>query len=130
MGEHPRETMDDLTEVSCTQSLEKVNTIRVSKSTEIRSKTVTAILVGGVAGGILTIMFWPILNQWGTVFTILGMVGTPFFAVGTVRDDTRQLRWRRAFNSMKSQKVEGKVFFPNSIHPENVTHLESLVMRP
>ena len=29
MGEHPRDTMDDLTEVSCPQALEKVNTIRM-----------------------------------------------------------------------------------------------------
>ena len=57
MGEHPRDTMDDLTDVSCAQSLEKVNTIRVTKSTEIRSKTFTAVIFGVIGGVILMAMF-------------------------------------------------------------------------
>ena len=130
MGEHPRDTMDDLTDVSCAQSLEKVNTIRVTKSTEIRSKTFTAVIFGVIGGVILMAMFWPLLAQWGSIFIIIGGALNPFFMVGTVRDQTRQLRWRRAVNNMHSQKIEGKVFFPNSVHPENVTRLESLVMRP
>lgn len=130
MGEHPRDTMDDLTEVSCPQALEKVNTIRLTKSTEVRSKTFTAVVIGSAVGAVLTLMFWPLINQWGCAFIILGGILTPFFMVGTVRDQTRQIRWRRAVNNMRSQKIEGKVFFPNSVHPENVTRLESLVMRP
>ena len=130
MGEHPRDTMDDLTEVSCPQALEKVNTIRLTKSTEVRSKTFTAVVIGAAAGAALMLMFWPLFAQWGSLFIVIGGGVTPFFMVGTVRDQTRQLRWRRAVNNMRSQKIEGKVFFPNSVHPENVTRLESLVMRP
>lgn len=130
MPEHPRDTMDDLTSVSCTEEMEKVNTIRITKSTEMRSRTFLSVVVGGIAGAVLCLVFYPLMGSMGAVFILIGMLLTPFMAVGRVRDRTQQVRWRRSLNSLRSARVEGRAFFPNSTRPENITRLEGMVFRP
>ena len=100
---HPRLTMDDITEVASTSEIEKRNTISVTKNTEIRSVTLLSIIGGAAAGLVL------------------------FLVTGTVNDATGQARWRRLIQGMKSKNVTGKIFFPNSSHPEDVTDTEVVV---
>lgn len=127
MAAPPSETMDDITSVSCPANMERTNTIRLTKNTEIRSKTLLFTIIGAVAGGVLTAITWGLLHQYGAVFIVAGGFLGPFMGVGTVKDATHELRWKRALRSLQSTKVDGKVFLPNSTHPENVTRLEKAV---
>ena len=78
MGEqrqlHPRETMDDITEVSSTASIERKNTFMITKSTEARSKTVFSTIIGGVIGLLICLMLAPIIGiTFGVVFILIGI---------------------------------------------------------
>lgn len=100
MGEqrqlHPRETMDDITEVSSTASIERKNTFMITKSTEARSKTVFSTIIGGVIGLLICLMLAPIIGiTFGVVFILIGLVAAPFLMVGQVKDRTQQVRWKR-----------------------------------
>lgn len=99
MGEqrqlHPRETMDDITEVSSTASIERKNTFMITKSTEARSKTVFSTIIGGVIGLLICLMLAPIIGiTFGVVFILIGLVAAPFLMVGQVKDRTQQVRWK------------------------------------
>ena len=95
MGEqrqlHPRETMDDITEVSSTASIERKNTFMITKSTEARSKTVFSTIIGGVIGLLICLMLAPIIGiTFGVVFILIGLVAAPFLMVGQVKDRTQR----------------------------------------
>ena len=126
---HPRLTMDDITEVASVEEIEKKNTITITKNTEARSKTVMAAIAGGVAG---VIVFFCLFNFVGipiaSAFIPLGIITVPFFAVGRVNDPTQQVRWKRTLQTMKSKKVEGNIFFPNSNLPEDIIHTQLYVV--
>lgn len=47
---HPRLTMDDITEVSGPEEIERKNTFQITKNTEARSKTVFSVIVGRIGG--------------------------------------------------------------------------------
>lgn len=130
MGEtpHPRMTMDDITEVSSTEEIEKKNTIQVAKNTEVRSKTVIAVLLGTVAGltmFFITVGFLGILLS--CVWIVAGAVLAPVLFVSRTNDQMRQVRWRRALYKIKSKNVTGNIFFPNSSSAEDVTHTDWVV---
>lgn len=122
--------MDDVTEVSSSESVERKNTIALWKNTEMRSKTMLWIVLGGVAGVILMILCYPLTGPFGSVFILIGLIAGPVLMVGTVNDPTRQVRWRRAINRLRSKNIEGKVFFPNSDSPENIQTVEPVVFKP
>lgn len=121
--------MDDVTEVSSSESVERKNTIALWKNTEMRSKTMLWIVLGGVAGVILMILFYPLAGPFGSAFILIGMIAGPVMMVGTVNDPTRQVRWRRTVNNLRSKNIEGKVFFPNSDSPENIQEVEPVVFK-
>ena len=130
MGEtpHPRMTMDDITEVSSTEEIEKKNTIQVAKNTEVRSNTVIAVLLGTVAGltmFFITVGFLGILLS--CVWIVAGAVLAPVLFVSRTNDQMRQVRWRRALYKIKSKNVTGNIFFPNSSSAEDVTHTDWVV---
>lgn len=130
MGEtpHPRMTMDDITEVSSTEEIEKKNTIQVAKNTEVRSKTVIAVLLGTVAGltmFFITVGFLGILLS--CVWIVAGAILAPVLFVSRTNDQMRQVRWRRALYKIKSKNVTGNIFFPNSSSAEDVTHTDWVV---
>lgn len=127
---HPLETMDDITEVSSTEEVERKNTIMVTKNTEARSKTLVSAILGGVVGVVLMLIIGPLLG-WtvGAVFIPIGALAGPFLFVGTVKDRTQQVRWKRLFNKLRSRSIEGEVFYPNSNHPEDITDLKELFIR-
>lgn len=127
---HPRETMDDITEVSSTEELERRNTYMITKNTEARSKTVFSVLVGGAVGLVLCLIIAQFVGYTiGAFFIIGGMLIVPFFSVGTVKDRTQQVRWRRALQQIRSRNIAGEVFYPNSDHAENITSLEEMEIR-
>lgn len=127
---HPRDTMDDITEVASVQSIEKKNTVTLTKNTEIRSKTFISILIGGVTGVVLCFFTWSWLpSMLASAFIPIGAVLGPFLAVGTVRDRTQQERWVRLVNKLRSRSVEGQVFFPNSDEPEDIINIKEAVFR-
>lgn len=127
---HPRDTMDDITEVASTQSIERKNTVTITKNTEIRSKTFISIILGGVGGTILCILTWNLIGPMASsAFILAGMAIAPFLAVGTVRDRTQQERWLRMLNRLRSRSISGQVFYPNSDQPENITDLKEAVFR-
>ncbi|OZG48833.1 hypothetical protein [Pseudoscardovia suis] len=123
----PSETMDDITSVSCPERMEKTNTIRLTKNTEIRSKTLLFLIGGAVTGLLIAILLWGVLHQYGAIFVVAGGALGPFMGVGTVKDATHELRWKRALRRLQSTRVDGKVFLPNSTHAENVTRMEKAV---
>lgn len=127
---HPRLTMDDITEVSGPEEIERKNTFQITKNTEARSKTVFSIIVGALAGLALCLIFAPLLGyMFSSFFVLLGGILAPFFAVGTIRDRTQQTRWKRTLQDMKSRKIEGQVFYPNSTQPENIIDLQEMEIR-
>lgn len=125
---HPRLTMDDITEVASTSEIEKRNTISVTKNTEIRSVTLLSIIGGAAAGLVLFLITVGFLGLFvSTIWIVAGAILGPFLVTGTVNDATGQARWRRLIQGMKSKNVTGKIFFPNSSHPEDVTDTEVVV---
>lgn len=125
---HPRMTMDDITEVSSTEEIEKRNTIQVAKNTEVRSKTVIAVLLGMVAGFVMffiTVGFLGVLLS--CIWIVAGVILAPVLFVSRTNDQMRQVRWRRALYKVKSRNVTGNVFFPNSSNAEDVTHTDWVV---
>ena len=120
---HPRLTMDDITEVSGPEEIERKNTFQITKNTEARSKTVFSVIVGALAGLALCLMFAPLLGyMFSSFFVLLGGALAPFFAVGTIRDRSQQ-------TLCKSRKIEGQVFYPNSTQPENIIDLQEMEIR-
>ena len=131
MGEqrqlHPRETMDDITEVSSTASIERKNTFMITKSTEARSKTVFSTIIGGVIGLLICLMLAPIIGiTFGVVFILIGLVAAPFLMVGQVKDRTQQVRWKRLLRRLQSRNIAGEVFYPNSNQPERLSSLKEM----
>lgn len=120
---HPRMTMDDITEVSSTEEIERKNTIQVTKNTEVRSKTLIAALLGLIVG---VVMFFITVGFLGLllscVWIVAGAVLAPVLFVFRTNDQMRQVRWRRALSKIKSKQVTGRIFFPNSSDAEDVTH--------
>lgn len=135
MGEgrtpHPRDTMDDVTEVSSAKSIEKKNTVMLTrKGVEARSKTVIMVIIGAFVGVAFFLLFQPLLGTTVSVFFIvLFPAAMPFLFVGTVRDGTEQVRWKRYVNRTKSKEIVGQIFFPNSTEAENVTETEMVVFK-
>ncbi|WP_193852556.1 hypothetical protein [Bifidobacterium callitrichidarum] len=126
---HPRLTMDDITEVSSVEEIEKKNTITITKNTEARSKTVMAAIAGGVLGVIIFICLFSFVGiPIASAFIPLCILLVPFFAVGKVKDPTEQLRWRRAQQTFRSRGVEGNIFFPNSTVPEDIIHTKLIII--
>lgn len=124
---HPRLTMDDITEVSGPKEIERKNTFQITKNTEARSKTVFSTIIGALAGLGVCLMVAPLFGYlFSSFFVVSGGVIAPFFAVGTIRDRTQQTRWKRALQDLKSRKVEGQVFYPNSTQPENIIDLQEM----
>lgn len=128
---HPRETMDDVTNVSSDEQIERANTFMITKNTEARSRTVFSVILGGGIGFILCIIVASIIGGtvgWsiGAMFILAGMIIAPFLIVGTIRDRTQQTRWKRLLEDMRSRNVEGKVFYPNSNQPENIVDLQEM----
>lgn len=127
---HPRETMDDITEVSSTEELERKNTYMITKNTEARSKTVFSVLFGGLAGLVVCLVVAQFVGYTiGAFFILFGMLAVPFFMVGTVKDRTQQVRWKRTLQQIRSRKIDGEVFYPNSNQAENITSLEEMEIR-
>lgn len=127
---HPRDTMDDVTEVSSTQDIEKKNTITITKNTEVTSKTFFSIIGGFVFGLILFFMFYKLIGMTAAAFLVVASAAAaPFLIVGRVNDPTQQVRWRRVLNRLRSKDIEGQAFFPNSDAPENITRIETLVIK-
>lgn len=124
---HPRETMDDITEVSSTVEIERKNTYMITKNTEARSKTVFSTIIGGVIGLGLCLLFAPLIGiTFSVVFVLIGLVAVPFLMVGTIKDRTQQVRWKRLLRQIQSKNIAGQVFYPNSNHPEDLTSLKEM----
>lgn len=122
--------MDDVTEVSSTQSIERQNTITVTRNIEMRSKTLFSIIGGFIIGLLLFFMLFKLVGMTiGALIVVACSVGTPLLLVGRVNDPTQQVRWRRLVAKIKSRDIEGQVFFPNSDTPENITRIETVVMK-
>ena len=68
---HPRLTMDDITEVSGPEEIERKNTFQITKNTEARSKTVFSVIVGALAGLALCLIFAPLLGYMFSSFFVL-----------------------------------------------------------
>lgn len=127
---HPRLTMDDITEVSGPKEIERKNTFQITKNTEARSKTVFSAIIGALAGLGVCLMVAPLFGYlFSSFFVVAGAVAAPFFVVGTIRDRTQQTRWKRTLQDLKSHKVEGQVFYPNSNQPENIIDLQEMEIR-
>ena len=129
---HPRETMDDITEVSSTKEIAKVNTITINKNMEVQTKTFIWLVGGGAAGVAVTCLLYfgfglPIILSCAIGLAVIAVI--PFMALTTVRDATQQKRCRRTLMKIKSKEIEGGVFFPNSSTPENITQIEEVVMK-
>lgn len=125
MVAHPRTTMDDITEVSSTEELEKRNTVYISKNHEIRSKTALWIIVGAAIGLVVFVILVNFLPIMICVAAPLGgAVLAPWLMVGRTNDSRRQLHWTRFVNKAKSRDITGQIFFPHSSYPEDVTHTE------
>lgn len=126
------ELMEDITEVSSTEGIERKNTIMVTRNIEASSRTVLSAVGGAIVGAVLMLIIASIgggsLNSW-TVGAIMGLacipVG-PFLFTGRVGDATRQVRYKRILNRLRSRRIEGEVFYPNSDSPENITDLEEM----
>ncbi len=89
-----------------------------------------SVIVGALAGLALCLIFAPLLGyMFSSFFVLLGGILAPFFAVGTIRDRTQQTRWKRTLQDMKSRKIEGQVFYPNSTQPENIIDLQEMEIR-
>lgn len=127
---HPRLTMDDITEVSGPGEIERKNTFQISKNMEARSKTVFSVIIGALIGLVLCITFGPLIGYTlSAFFVVIGGIVAPFFVVGTIKDRTQQARWKRTLQNMKSRKIEGQVFYPNSTEPENIIDLQEMEIR-
>lgn len=127
---HPRLTMDDITEVSSTEELEKRNTVYISKNTEVRSKTILYAVIGGAIGLVIFAMLVSFLPVTICVaFPLAGAILGPWLMVGRTNDERRQLNWQRLVNKAKSKELTGQIFFPNSHAPEDVTHTQVKVFR-
>lgn len=127
---HPRDTMDDVTEVSSTKDIEKKNTITITKNTEVTAKTFFSIIGGFAFGLILFFLFYQLIGMTAAAFLVVASAAAaPFLIVGRVNDPTQQARWRRILSKLGSKQIEGEVFFPNSDTPENITRIEMLVMK-
>lgn len=132
MGErhrHPKLVMNDITGVSAPGSIERVNTMQITKNTEARSKTVLSVIVGLGIG----VLFALVVAQFagmtvGAFVAVACMFLVPFLAVTRVKDATQQARWRRAMETMKSRKVEGNVFYVNSTHAENIVDVKEMIV--
>lgn len=127
---HPQDTMDDITSISSGREIEKVNTTMVTRSTEIRWKTIVVMVVGAGIGGVLGFMLYPLagVTVAAAVFCII-MAAVVYLGVGTVRDSTEERKWRRAMHQLQSRNIEGQVFYVNSSHPENLIDLQEMIIR-
>lgn len=128
---HPRETMDDVTEVADPKATARVNTVTINKNLEIPPATFLW-LACGVGVGIAIACLLMALRIPLPVSAVVGaavMALIPFMALTTTRDATQQKRWKRAQKMLKSKNLDGGVFFPNSSGPENITKLEEVVMK-
>lgn len=120
---HPYETMDDLTDVSGDEAMERRNTIMVTKTTEVRSKTVVGVIVGLIVGvGLYAAAFLVVGAFWATPFLLVPLGVAPWVVSGVVRDRTQQARYRRLMLQYRSARkgVAGRVWFPNSLEPEDL----------
>lgn len=123
--------MDDITEVSSPKETAKVNTVTINRNIEVSPRTFLATMAGvfaGIAvGAVLYSLRLPVAVS--AVAACAVGVAIPVMALTTVKDETQQKRWKRAVKLLKSRNIDGGVFFPNSIRPENITELEELVMK-
>lgn len=125
----PWDSMDDITAVSSGKAIEAVNTEMITKDIELSSKTIISILAGFIIGVILCVMLVGVVGLTvGVAIVMACVVAVPLMAVGTVKDATEELRWRRALHSLQSRKIEGEVFYANSVHPENIIDLEEMIV--
>lgn len=120
MMRHPSETMDDLTDLSADEAMERRNTIMVTKSMEVRSKTVFGLIVGLVVGVAASIPFVLLLGPIAAPVALLPTAIGPLLSSGTVRDRTEQARYSRLWNAWRGRGVEGRVWFPNGNQPEDL----------
>lgn len=124
---HPRSVMNDITGVSSTNELERVNTMTITKDIEARSKTLGFTLLGFLCGLVLCVIVASLTNYMiGAFFALLCTVAFPYVMVGQVRDITQQVRWKRALSLMRSRKVEGGIFYANSTSAENIVDIQEL----
>ncbi|MBT1162144.1 hypothetical protein JS541_09905 [Bifidobacterium sp. SO1] len=127
--------MDDITEVSSSEQIERKNTFMLTKNTEARSRTVFSVIGGGVVGLVCCVIVASLFGGgtlgWaiGSAFILAGMVLAPFLLVGTIKDRTQQARWKRLYENLQSRKIEGQVFYPNSTHPENIVDFKEMEVR-
>lgn len=127
---HPQGTMDDVTSISSSKEIEKVDTIMVSKSMEVRPTVVVAAIAGGIAGGVIAFMLEPLVGMTAAAVVFLAIIAAVvFLTTGTVRDATEEYRWRRALHTLQSHDIEGEVFYVNSLHPENIVDLQEMIIR-
>ena len=131
---HPRETMDDVTEVSSGESIEATDTLMVTRNVEVRSKTFGSI-IGGLLLGIppAAIAVTSLPRDIGATLAVplllLPAVILPLLVTGTVHDRTRQVRYKRLINRMRSKNIEGQAFYPNSDAPEDLLAPKTLLIR-
>lgn len=126
---HPRLTMDDITEVSGQQEIEKQNTISLDKNIEVSFKQFFSVIIGLGIGFVVFLCTYQIIGLYAAAFLlVLITAACPFLFVSKVRDATDQTKWVRLLNKVKSKDIEGKAFFPNSDTPENITHLETMIL--
>lgn len=121
---HPTMTMDDVTIVSSKKTVAEVNTIAVTKSQEIKPRTMLNIIISlgvGVAGILLLLMF----HLPTTVVLLSTVITVPvslFLLEGRTRDDSQDRQLIRLINRGKSKDIEGGVFYANSNQPEDILH--------
>lgn len=126
----PQDTMDDITSISSGKAIEEVNTQMVSKNIELSAKTIMSIIAGAILGLIMFMLLFGLVGTTvGVAVFMACTVAVPFLMVGTVKDATQEVRWRRALHTLQSRNIEGQVFYVNSLHAENIVDLQEMIVR-
>lgn len=125
---NPRHVITDISDVSGAKSFERQNTITLTKKTEVRSKTFMAVIGGGGVGLALTLCTYWALSLFSFFFPLLGAILAPFLFVGQTKDGAGITRWRRLNDKWRSKDKHGKLFFPNSQRPVELTETKLIII--
>lgn len=119
---HPRDTMDDITEVTNTEELSKKNTTPITKrDLEIRSATLLALILGAVVGMIFFVLFFSLIGMVPAALIMVGITtASPFLFVPRNELGIKQNRIQKWARTFSSRNAAGELFFVNSTEPEDL----------
>lgn len=123
---HPRDTMDDITEVTSASEVAKKNTIPITKSgMEIRDANLIAGIFGFVAGILLFFIFQPVIGMLPSAgLVVLSTVAAPFLFVPKDELGIKRSRFKDLMGAAKSKDVKGNLYFVASPEPVDLGSVE------